>query len=154
MTFEKVVIYIEGVPMPTPAYNGYSTKKEELVKAERNIGSSLSITTLTATVEGLSKGYLIKRHIAWKYTIDVEWKGLTAAEKTLVMTATGTVNETSMSGLANYDQGMLVRFLDMDTDTFIEKRMYRGTGQQISGYGKLVNNKFEYYDIKMSLIEL
>jgi len=155
MTFDKVVIYIEDVPMPTPAYNGYRTKKEELVKAERNIGSSLSITTLQATVDGLSKGYLIKRHIAWKYTIDVEWKGLTAAEKTLVMEATGTINESSGFGIANYDQGFKVRFLDMDTDTFIEKRMYRGADQSISGYGKLGNdNKFQYYDVKMSLIEL
>lgn len=148
------VIYIEDEPMPTPAYHGYQTTKQELVKAERNIGSSLSITTLTATVDGLSKGFLIKRHIAWKYTIDVEWKGLTAEQKTKIMNATGTINEASTSVLSNYDEGIKVRFLDLDTDTFIEKRMYRGADQSIDGYGRFIDGKFQYYDIKMSLIEL
>lgn len=156
------VLYIEDVAMPTPAYNGYTTKKEELVKAERNVGSSLSITTLQATVEGLGKGYLIKRHIAWKYTIEIDWKGLSADQKTLIMNATGTVNESSGFGIANYDQGMKVMFLDLDTGEFLTKRMYRGSDVKISGYGKystaMVDSKligsFDHYDIHISLIEL
>lgn len=150
MSFDRTVIYIEDVAMPTPAYQGYTTKKEELVRAERNVGSALSVTAAASYIQGYGKGYLIKRHLAWKYTITVEWKGLTAAEKTLLMTATGQISSDDV------DKGMRVRFLDMDTDTFIERRMYRGTDQTISGYGPLdpVTNQFRYYDVKMSLIEL
>lgn len=152
MTFDKVLIWVKGVPLPTPAYCGYTTKKEELVRAERNVGSSLSITSAISYIEGYGKGYLIKRHIAWKHTINVEWKGITAAEKSLIMEATGQVP----SDTYDRDKGFKVRFLDMDTDLFIERMMYRGNDQQVSGYGIYDDetHQFQYYDVKMSLIEL
>ena len=153
MTVDRVVIYINDIPLPTPAYGGYTTKKEELVKAERNVGTSLSVTSGISFIEGHGKGYLIKRHIAWKYTITVEWKGLTATEKSTIMALTGAITDEDDDTII--DSGIKVTFLDLDTDTFLTKYMYRGNDQTISGYGKLSNNnQFEYYDVKMSLIEL
>jgi len=152
MTFDKVVMYIDDVPLPTPAYGGYTTKKEELVKAERNVGTSLNVTSTISFIKNYGKGYLIKRHIAWKYTVTVEWKGLTAAEKTAIMELTGQISDEDDISI---DSGIKVTFLDLDTDTYLTKYMYRGNDQTISGYGRLgPDNKFEYYDVKMSLIEL
>jgi len=153
MTSERVVLYIDDIPLPTPAYGGYTTKKEELVKAERNVGTSLSVTSAIAFIGNYGKGYLIKRHIAWKYTVTVEWKGLTAEEKSLIMRLTGQISDEDDDTIV--DSGIKVTFLDLDTDTFLTKQMYRGNDQTISGYGRFgSDNKFEYYDVKMSLIEL
>ena len=152
MSYDRIVLSINGEDMPTPAYNGYSTRKEELVKAQRVIGSSLGIMDQAEVLaNGYSPGYLIKRHIAWKYTIDVSWVGLSYEEKNKVMQYTGTrYDETNQ-----VDRGLTVEFLDMDTDTFITRMMYRGNDQTISGYGPLdASNRFKYYDIKMSLIEM
>ena len=84
------VIYIGNkdggakVVMPIPAYKGYTTRKEELVKAERNVGGILSMA-IEGAIYSAEAGELIKHHIAWKWTIDVQWKGLTASEKNLIM---------------------------------------------------------------------
>ena len=130
------------VPMPSPAYKGYTTKKEELVKAERNVGGIVSMA-IQGAVYSAEAGELIKHHIAWKHTIDVKWVALTAQEKTTIMNAT--------SG-----EWFIVDYLDMDTDT-IETglRMYRGTGQTVTGYGlfNASTNQFQYYDVAMTLIE-
>lgn len=130
------------VPMPNPAYKGYTTKKEELVKAERNVGGIVSMA-IQGAVYSAEAGELIKHHIAWKYTVEVQWKGLTAQEKTQIMQATG-------------GEYFIVDFLDMDTDTVhTGAKMYRGTGQTVTGYG-LFNpqtNQFQRYDVSMTLIE-
>ena len=126
--------------MPSPAYRGYTTKIEELVKAERNVGGPIS-TTATEIIYGAEAGELIKHHIAWKYTIDVQWRGLSAQEKNTIMNAT--------SG-----EWFLVDFIDMNTDQLVEGiKMYRGTGQTITGYGKFKDQQFRYYDVSMSLIQ-
>lgn len=130
--------------MPDPAYKGYTTRKEELVKAERNIASGIPVTEIVNNLlYNAEEGELIKRTIAWKYTIEVKWVGLTAEQKNLIMAATG-------------QSWCYVDFVDMDTDTLIEGvKMYRGSGQQVTGWGKYnpTTRQFQYYDITMSLIQ-
>ncbi len=118
------------IDLPTPAYTGYSNVIEELTRADRNIN-----------------GFLIKEHVAWKQTIEVEWKAITAGEKNLILSLTS----------AN---SFGIRFFDMMTETvqYISAAaggVYRGTGMKIKGYGKFdsTNNTFPYYDLSISLIE-
>jgi len=126
--------------LPDPAYKGYTTRKEELVKAERNVGGIVSMA-IEGAIYSAEAGELIKHHIAWKYTIEVQWKGLTASEKNAIMSATG-------------GEWFYVDFLDMDTDTIkTGVKMYRGTGQTVTGYGRFANNQFEHYDVSMTLIQ-
>ncbi len=142
------VLWIGGVAMPQPAYKGYTTRREELVKAERNVGNIISMA-IEGAVYSASAGELIKHHIAWKYTLDVQWRGLTPAEKNLLMSAT--------SG-----EWFNVEFIDLDTDSLAVNedgstsfRMYRGSGQQVTGWGQFndTTNQFQYYDVSMSLIQ-
>lgn len=118
------------IDLPTPAYTGYSNVIEELTRSDRNI-----------------TGFLIKEHVAWKQTIEVEWKGLTAAEKNLIISST---NANSFG----------IRYFDMMTETvkYISASaggVYRGTGMKIKGYGKFdaENDTFPYYDLSISLVE-
>lgn len=136
------VIWVNGIALPTPAYKGYTTKKEELVKAERNVGSIIGMA-IEGAIYSAEAGELIKHHIAWKYTIEARWVGLTAVEKNLIMSNTG-------------GEFCTVDFVDLDTDTKLEGiTMYRGTGQTITGWGHYDPNtmQFEHYDISMSLIQ-
>lgn len=119
--------YIE---LPEPAYLGYSNVQEELTRSDRNI-----------------VGFLIKEHVAWKQTIEVQWKGLTAQQKNEIISNT---NANSFG----------IRYFDMMTETikYISASaggVYRGTGMKIKGYGRFdaINNTFPYYDVSMSLIE-
>jgi len=142
------VLWIEGHAMPNPAYRGYTTRKEELVKAKRNVSNVIG-EIIDQALSDAEAGELIKHHIAWKWTIDVQWKGLSYAEKNLIMSLTG-------------DEKFRVDFIDLDTDTKMTNfSMYRGTGQTVTGYGKLTKaneegtiQRFQYYDISMSLIQL
>lgn len=137
------VIWANGQALPDPAYRGYTTRREELVKAKRNVGNPVE-QAVTGWIYDAGDGTLIKQRIALKYTIDVQWRGLSASQKTLIMNATS----------AN---DFLVDFVDLDTDTKITgRRMYRGTGQTITGWGKYdpSTRKFQYYDVSISLIEL
>ncbi len=137
------VLWVDNQPLPEPAYRGYSTRKEELVKAQRNVGSIVEMTIENIKYSA-EAGELVKRHIAWKYTIDVRWAGLTASEKNTIMSLTGT-------------QKINLRFVDMDTDQILGEGMwfYRGSGQTITGWGKYDSTtmQFEHYDISMSLIQ-
>jgi len=119
--------YIE---LPEPAYLGYTNVKEELTRSDRNI-----------------TGFLIKEHVAWKQTIELQWKGLTAQEKNLIISST----DANSFG---------IRYFDMMTETikYISASaggVYRGTGMKIKGYGRFdaENNTFPYYDLSISLIE-
>ncbi|WII07041.1 hypothetical protein PED39_05485 [Methanomassiliicoccales archaeon LGM-RCC1] len=153
MTYlDSPVIMIGTTALPSPAYGKYSTRLEELVKAERNVstGDLLSDIGQSLLYSGYGPGELIKKHIAWKYTLEIEWHGLTYDEKTTVMNATA-------------PEYFMVTFLNLDTDEMVEnKKMYRGNDQTVTGYGKFAwvteNGKtygrFEHYDIKLSLIEL
>lgn len=137
------VLWIEGQAMPIPAYRGYTTRLEEIVVAKRNVGNPLE-TGATGLITGVPEGALIKKRIAVKYVIEVQWRGISASDKTAIMRAT--------SG-----NSFRVTFLDMDTDTIVTDRsMYRGTGQTITGYGTYDprTKRFQRYDVTMSLIEL
>ena len=128
--------------MPDPAYKGYTTKREELVKAERNVGSVVGMA-IEGAIYSAQAGDLIKHHINWKYSVDVKWIGLTPAQKNTIMSATN-------------GEWCYVDFIDMETD---DKKtnvtMYKGTGQTITGWGKYnaSTGQFERYDITMSLVE-
>lgn len=118
------------IDLPEPAYKGYKNVVEELTRADRNID-----------------GFLFKEHVAWKQTLEVEWKGLTAAQKNQIISLT---NANSFG----------IRFFDMMTETFkyisaSAGGVYRGTGMVINGYGTFdtTTNQFPYYDLKISLIE-
>lgn len=118
------VLAASGTELPDPAYQGYTTVANELTKADRN-----------------TLGNLIKERIAIKTTITVEWHGLTASEKSTVMSAT--------SG-----NTFSVRYVDMDDDGVKYSTFYRGSDVEITGYGRFTGGTFQYYDVKMSLIEV
>lgn len=118
------------IDLPTPAYEGYSNVIEELTRSDRNV-----------------TGFLIKEHVAWKQTIEVQWKGLTAEEKNRIIELT---NANSFG----------IRYFDMMTETvkYISASaggVYRGTGMKIKGYGTFdaEHNTFPHYDLSISLVE-
>ena len=118
------------IDLPEPTYKGYSNVREELTRADRNVD-----------------GFLIKEHVAWKQTIDVSWKGLTAAQKNLIISLTD-------------PNSFGIRFFDMMTETYkyisaSAGGVYRGTGMKITGYGTFntTTNQFPYYDLSISLVE-
>lgn len=113
--------YIE---LPDPAYKGYKTVRNELTKADRN-----------------TLGNLIKERIAIKTTIEVEWKGISKAEKDRIMSSTS----------ANVFQA---RYIDMDGDEVRLGTFYRGSDAEMTGYGRFNGSSFQYYDLKISLVEV
>ena len=122
------VLRINSTDLPDPAYKGYKTVKQELVNADRTVSGRL---------------VKIRMQEPFKVTITVKWVNLTDAEKTTVLSLTS----------ANSFQ---VQYLDMESSTTQLATVYRGNDLTIEGYGKFDSNtnKFEHYDISMSLIEL
>ena len=118
------VLTASGTVLPDPAYQGYSTVSQELSNADRN-----------------TLGDLIKERIAIKVTITAEWKGLTKADKDKVVSSTS-ANTFSL------------RYFDLDDDSTSSGTFYRGSDYEIVGYGKFDGSKFQYYDVKMSFIEV
>lgn len=112
------------IELPDPAYKGYKTVRNELTKADRN-----------------TLGNLIKERIAIKTTIEVEWKGISKTEKDRIMSSTS----------ANTFQA---RYLDMDGDEVRLGTFYRGSDAEITGYGRFSGSSFQYYDLKISLVEV
>lgn len=118
------VLTVGGVALPEPAYKGYTAIWQELNKADRN-----------------TLGNLIKERIATKYTISVEWHAMTSAQKNTIISATDPNTFT-------------VQFLSMMDNQYRTGRFYRGSDLEITGYGKMTGATFQYYDIKMSLVEV
>lgn len=112
------------IELPDPAYQGYKTMSNELAKADRN-----------------TLGNLIKERIAIKKTIEVEWHGLSKEGKDEIMSATST-------------NTFSVRYVDMTDDTVKYSTFYLGSDAEITGYGKYSGASFQYYDVKISLIEV
>lgn len=112
------------IELPDPAYKGYKTVRNELTKADRN-----------------TLGNLIKERITIKTTIEVEWKGVSKTEKDRIMSSTS----------ANTFQA---RYLDMDGDEVRLGTFYRGSDAEITGYGWFNGSSFQYYDLKISLVEV
>ncbi len=110
--------------LPDPAYQGYTTKTEELTKADRN-----------------TLGNLIKERITQKVTITAEWKGLTKAQKDAIISSTG-ANTFSLT------------YYDLETDGTATGTFYRGSEMEIVAYGRFNGSCFQYYDIKASFIEV
>lgn len=111
------------VDLPDPSYMGYSTVPNELTKSDRN-----------------TLGNLIKERIAMKATITVEWKGLSAAQKNLITSAT--------SG-----NTFSVQYFDVFDDTMKYATFYRGDDASVQGYGTFNGSRFQYYDVTLSLVE-
>jgi len=136
------VLWINGFATPNPAYRGYTTTKQELVKAERNVGNVIEMA-IGQAIYSAKGGELIKHHIDWKYTIKVQWVGLTADQKSLIMRETGR-------------EWFNVRFVDLDTDTLVYlDKAYRGTEPVCTGWGRYdeTTRRFEHYDISMEIIQ-
>lgn len=111
------------VELPPPAYQGYSAIWEELNQADRNV-----------------LGNLIKKRITTKYTIELEWHAVTAEQKNAIISST---NANKFS----------VRFLSLMDDAVTYADCYRGSAPEITGYGRFDGTTFQYYDVKISLVE-
>lgn len=116
------------IELPVPRYQGFKGVRQELVNADRNV-----------------LGNMIKKRINEKYTLNVEWVGLTPAQKNMVVELTD-------------PNAFGVRFFDPMDDTtrtisLAQGGMYRGSDLEIQGYG-LFTGAFQWYDVKMSLVEL
>lgn len=112
------------VELADPAYMGYKSVANELTKSDRN-----------------TLGNLIKERITIKATIEVEWHGLSKAEKDAIMSGTS-ANTFS------------VRYFDVDDDTVKYGTFYRGTDAEVTGYGRFDGSSFQYYDVVISLVEV
>lgn len=112
------------VELADPAYQGYTTVANELTKSDRN-----------------TLGNLIKERITIKATLEIEWHGLTKAQKNAIMSGTS-ANTFS------------VRYYDVDDDTVKYGTFYRGSDVEVVAYGKFDGAKFQYYDVSLSLIEV
>lgn len=110
--------------LPDPAYQGYTTKTEELTKADRN-----------------TLGNLIKERITEKVTITCEWKGLTKAEKDKVISSTS-ANTFSLT------------YFNLGDDSTATGTFYRGSETEIVAYGRFDGSKFQYYDVKTTFVEV
>lgn len=121
-----MAVNVDGayVDLPDPAYQGYQAIWKELTKSDRN-----------------TLGNLIKERITTKFTVDVEWHGLNAAQKNLLISAT---NGNTFS----------VRFVSMMDDAVAFGTFYRGDDLDIKGYGLFKDNKFQFYDVTMSFVEV
>ena len=118
------VLTAGSIVLPDPAYQGYTTSTEELTKADRN-----------------TLGNLIKERITEKVTISAEWKGLSKAEKDIIVSSTG-ANTFSLT------------YFNLDDDSTATGTFYRGSGMEIKGYGKFDGTCFQYYDVTASFIEV
>lgn len=112
------------IDLPDPAYKGYTAIWQELNKADRN-----------------TLGNLIKERITTKFTITAEWHGLTAEEKNLLLSSTD-ANTFSL------------RYVSTMDDTVGYGKFYRGSDLEVTGYGRFDGSRFQYYDVKMSLVEV
>lgn len=112
------------VELADPAYQGYTSVANELTKSDRN-----------------TLGNLIKERITIKATLEIEWHGLNKAQKDAIMSSTS-ANTFS------------VRYFDVDDDAVKYGKFYRGTDAEVTPYGKFDGSKFQYYDVKMSLVEV
>lgn len=118
----------EYIELPMPKYGGYSGIWEELVRADRN-----------------TLGNLIKQRINKKYTVKVEWRGLTSEQKNQIMSLT--------SG-----NSFGARILDTTADQHVyisasAGGMYRAASPVVEGFGLFDGTRFQWYNVSMELIE-
>lgn len=125
------VLSVNGTNLPYPQYQSYSAIRREIVNADRTI-----------------EGDLLLERINTKYTVYAEWKGLTAAQKNLIISATDADGST---------QGAFyLGFLSTMNDKYLYGWFYRGDiGEgDLVPYGKFDGSSFQYYDLKLSFIQL
>lgn len=123
MSVLSVLVGSSYIDLPTPAYKGYKTLRNELSKADRN-----------------TLGDLIKERITLKTSIEIEWHGLTPSQKNTVLSATS----------ANLFK---LTYLNLEDDMYYSAMFYRGSDLEITGYGRFDGTSFARYDITMSLVE-
>lgn len=111
------------VDLPTPAYSGYTTVQNEITKSSRN-----------------TLGNLYKFRINVKGTLEVEWHGITPAEKNTIMSATS-ANEFN------------IRYFDTFDSTVKYGKFYRGNDPVVTPIGKWNGSEFRAYSVKISLVE-
>lgn len=114
----------EYIELPQPSFGGYTTQTQEIVKASRNV-----------------LGNLYKNRINTKKTIEVLWSGFTAEEKNLIWSLTS-------------DNSFNVRYLDVEDDQVKYGTFYRGNDSKVSPMLTLRGQRFDLYEIKMTLVEL
>lgn len=111
------------VDLPTPAYGGYSTVPQEIVKSGRN-----------------TAGTLYKERIAVKQTITVKWNAITADRKNLILSLT--------SG-----NSFNARFFDTNDGQIKYGLFYRGNDLEVTPLLRYDGAEFGAYNISMSLVE-
>ena len=111
------------IDLPTPAYDGYRSTPNEIVKSSRN-----------------TLGNLFKSRINVKRTISVEWHGITA-EQTMLITSLTEPNSFN------------VRYFDTFTGTFRYGDFYLGNDLEITPLGRWKGSGFDRYTVKASFVE-
>ena len=106
-----------------PAPSSMTTIPNELNKSSRN-----------------ALGNLYKFRINVKMSISLTWNVLSSADKTRLLNAT--------SG-----NSFSVKFFDMTDSTFKFGTFYRGSGLDVQPLKRFDGTDFEYYTVKMSLVE-
>lgn len=109
--------------LPAPAYDGYRTTPEEITKSSRN-----------------TLGNLYKYRITVKATIEVEWHGVTPAQKDLIC---GLTEPNSFN----------VRYFDTFTGAVAYGQFYRGASPEVTPLGRWTGSDFQAYHVKISLVE-
>lgn len=111
------------VDLPPPAYGGYSTVPNEVVKAGTN-----------------TSGVLYKDRIRIRQTIDIQWNAITPEQKNQILSLT--------SG-----NSFNVRYFDTTDGTFKYGKFYRGNDLKVNPLLRYDGTEFGAYNITMSLVE-
>ena len=111
------------IDLPDPAYQAYTSIANEISNSDRN-----------------TLGNLIKERVAIKYSVTVEWHGLSSAQKNLLISLTD-------------PNSFQLRYRSIMDDQIKYGKFYRGNDLKITGYGKFNGVTFQYYDVAMSMVE-
>jgi hypothetical protein len=111
------------IDLPAPAYGGYSTVPQEIVKSGRN-----------------TAGTLYKERITVKQTITVTWQAITPQQKNQILGLTA-------------GNSFNVRYFDTTDGTVKYGLFYRGNDLEITPLVRFDGTEFVAYNVKMSMVE-
>lgn len=127
------VMRINGTALPQPAYKTYSAVRKEVVNAARAVNAEMSIQRLA------SDG---------KYYVTAEWVTLNAVQKNSLLNLSGAYGKKNMS--------FNLTFISTMDDAPHSGKFYRADMAEgdVIGYGRYVGGAFQYYDVKLTFIEM
>lgn len=127
------IMSINGTALPAPSYKTYSAVRKEVVNAARAVNAKMSIQRLAT--DG-------------KYYITAEWTALNSVQKNRLLNLSGAYGKKDMS--------FQLSFISSMDDAPHSGTFYRGDMSEgdVIGYGRYRYGAFQYYDVKLTFIEM